>query len=72
MDVNADRYRRIDAVAAQELIDMGYSLAVVIVKSYGDKLEGELISVHKTREAAQRKANYTDHWAVRELSEYLD
>jgi hypothetical protein len=71
MDINADRYRRLDAAGAQELIDLGYTLAVVIVKSYGDKQEGELISVHKTREAAQRKANYTDHWAVRELSDYL-
>ncbi len=62
-----------DADKARSLIKQGYSMAVYVTKGYGDLVEGDVISVHKTLEAATRKANYSsDHWAVRSLSDYLD
>jgi hypothetical protein len=71
--VNAEQLRRLDADKARSLIEQGYSMAVYVTKGYGDLAEGDVISVHKTLEAATRKANYSsDHWAVRSLSDYLD
>jgi hypothetical protein len=70
--MNAEQYRRMDAAKAQDLIARGYTLAVYVVQGYGEYAEGDVLSVHKTREAAQRKANYSsDHWAVRPLQDYL-
>ena len=70
--MNADQFRRLDADKARELIAQGYSLAVYVAKGYGEYQEGDVLSVHKTLEAANRKAGYCyGHWEVRRLEEYL-
>lgn len=61
----------LDAPRARELLADGYRYAVVVVEAYGDIAAGDVISVHKLLEVAQRKANYTGHWAVRSLETFL-
>ncbi|AXK40640.1 hypothetical protein [Crenobacter cavernae] len=61
----------LDPQRTRELIDDGYRYAVVVIDGYGDIATGDVISVHKLLEVAQRKANYTGHWAVQPLDNYL-
>lgn len=55
--------------AAQKLIAQGYVAVVYVAYEYADKQRGEIISKHKTYEAASRKAGQSSMWGVRYLSE---
>ena len=38
---------------------------VVVAYRYADKNRGDIISTHKTYEAAQRKIRQSTHWTIR-------
>lgn len=58
-----------DRNTAQQLIAQGYVSIVYVAYAYADKQRGDVISKHKSYEAANRKANGSSMWGVRYLSD---
>lgn len=60
-----------DRTTAQKLIAQGYVAIVYVAYGYGDKQRGDVISKHKSYEAADRKAKGYGMWGIRMLSEIV-
>lgn len=45
----------------------GYRAIVYAHHAYADKASGDIISMHKTRDAADRKARGSSMWAILDL-----
>ena len=58
-----------DHATAQKLIARGYVAIVYVHYSYSDKEKGDLVSKHKSYEAAERAARSCRLWGVRFLDE---
>jgi len=58
-----------DRNTAQQLIAQGYVAIVYVAYAYADKQQGDVISKHKTYEAANRKASGSSMWGVRFLGD---
>jgi hypothetical protein len=59
-----------DNITVQDLINKGYVAVVYVAYAYADKQCGDIISKHKSYEAANRKARGSSMWGVRFLDEY--
>jgi hypothetical protein len=62
---------RLNQVRAAELIAQGFVAVVYAAYDYADKQRGDLISKHKTYEAANHKASENTMWGVRFLSDVI-
>jgi len=60
-----------DCNTAQKLLEEGYVAIVYAAYDYADKRRGDVISKHKTYEAANRQANGNILLEVRQLSEIV-
>lgn len=58
-----------DRNTAQQLISQGYVAIVYVAYAYADKQRGDVISKHKSYDAANRKARGSSMWGVRFLDE---
>jgi hypothetical protein len=58
-----------DRTTAQNLIEKGYVAVVYVAYDYADKQRGDIISKHKSYEAANRKASKNSMWGVRYLND---
>jgi hypothetical protein len=58
-----------ERTTAQKLISQGYVAVVYVAYAYADKKQGDIISKHKSYDAANSKASGNGMWGVRFLGE---
>jgi hypothetical protein len=61
-----------DSTTAKNLIAKGYVAVVYVAYDYANRKSGDIISKHKTYDAALRKARGSSFWGVRLLCDYCD
>jgi hypothetical protein len=60
-----------DQKGAKALMDKGFVAVVYVAYAYADKEVGEIISKHKSYEAADAMAKQSTFWGIRYLDSYM-
>ncbi len=64
--------KRMDKKSIEQKIEAGFVAAVVVDYDYSNKKRGDVISCHRSYEAANRKASTSTMWAVKYLTDMIN